>query len=239
VRPGFRQSTVDHKLLLDALPSRDCFALDADPGERDGDECREDWAAGLLNEKDRYVAANFPDSLVLRLVREGSGPCEVVASGRMGAPSVRTFAARPTDRVESGEKSSRAEVTVGAGEVWLAFRPTDADRGLSVDLGGCGPVRTVRGAPVERVSPAEWSQLLWRDRLPLPPGDVLLSVAPMLEPIRSSRVAGVPELLARLRALGYLAGGNPDSAPREAPSVRMQEKNTVPVSPGRITVRVR
>jgi len=88
-------------------------------------------------------------------------------------------------------------------------------------------------------SPREWSEFLWRDRLALPAGNVLLSVPPLLEPIRPSRVGNAPELVARLRALGYLTGGELEPAsPGPAPA-RLPAADTVVVAPGRISVRVR
>jgi len=239
VRPGYRQHTVDGKYLLDALPDRECFALDADRGERDGERCATPWAAELLSDEDRYVATSFPDSVVLRLHREARGPCVVIARGRPSAPSIRTFAAGPTDRIETGGDVARAKTTVAAGDVWFAFRPTGSDRGLSIDLVGCGEVRTAAGTPVAAGTPGGWSDFLWRARGALPSGNVLMTVPPMLEPIGSARLAATPELLARLRALGYLTGGPAAPAAPRPLSAPLRIERSIPVSPGRISVQVR
>lgn len=236
-RPGYRQPMWGGVRLHEAMPDRECFALDKDPGERDGEGCRAPWVPGLMAARDRYVAESFPDSVVLRLSGDPQSPCRALAGGAGSAPSVRTFAAPPTVRIESAEEVDAASLTLGPAPLWLAFRPTAADRAIAIDLKGCGGLRTAAGSPVAGQISSGWSGLLWRGTDPLPAGNVVVSVAPMLEPSGATQRAMSPELLTRLRSLGYLTGGAESGAPAPVRAANPPARISPPPA-GQIRIRI-
>jgi hypothetical protein len=223
--------------LHEAMPDRECFALDRDPGEREAGGCGAPWVPELMVARDRYVAESFPESVVLRLSGGPASPCRALAQGAGSAPSVKTFGVPPTDRIESGGETDAASLTLGPAPRWIAFRPTGPDRAIAIDLTGCGDLRTAAGSPVAGEISSGWSGLLWRGVDSLPPGNVVVSVAPMLEPAGPTQRMMSPELLRRLRSLGYLTGGSESGAPAPGHAAGLSAK-VPPAAPGQIRIRV-
>jgi hypothetical protein len=92
-----------------------------------------------------------------------------------------------------------------------------------------------RGISTTEVS---WAELLWKSG-PLPPGNVLLSVPPLLEPLGTQANPLSTQLVRRLRALGYLSGDSNGTPAENALSDEKEPSTIPPVRPGEVGVRVR
>ena len=231
-RPGFRNRHWETGEWLDDLPAEECFDLSADPGERHGTSCSEPWAQRLRNEADLYVATSFPGEVMVR-AEPGEGPCRLDVAGP-GDSGVRFFGEPPGVRRTRVDGIERLDLGRVAGPVWLGIPRGGEDRGLSVGLTGCGSGRTASGERLPEVSEPRLSELLWRGARP-PPSGTLIFVTPPAHRTSSEEVSYTPELLARLRSLGYIASERkPPTLARSAAGAALK---ALP-APGRIRIRV-
>ena len=231
-RPGFRNRHWETGEWLDALPAEECFDLSVDPGERHGTSCAEPWAQRLRIEAERYVASSFSGEVVVRAEPRES-PCRLDVAGPDGS-GVRFFGEPPDVRRSRVDGIERLDLGRVAGPVWLGIPRGGGDGGLSLTLSGCGSVRTADGERLQDVNESSLSELLWRGTNPLPTGTVIL-VTPPARKARSEEVTYTPELVARLRSLGY---ASPEA------SVKAPARSAAPSAPrllppeGRVRIRV-
>lgn len=201
LRPSFPLSSWEDGDPFGQLPSRECFDLANDPAEKGTGECRETWVGSLDLEAERYVAASFPGSAVIRFPprAEHFEPREIAvrARARDTAPSFYYFGILPGGEFWTRGNTAEGRFRIGASPAWLAIRPARQGEALEVDLFGRSGLR-----PDTR----RWGEILWRGGRPLPETTTLFSTAP--GEMASSPGPIAPqggELLARLRSLGYLA----------------------------------
>ena len=232
-RPGFRPRHWETGDWLDGLPAEECFDLGRDPGERRGTSCAEPWAQKLLDAAERYIASSLPGDLVIRAEPHGS-PCQLDLGAAAGT-GVRFFGEPPGAWISMFDSGAHVDLGLVDGPVWIAIQPRDDERAFSLDVAGCGGVRTAAGAHLPLVSEPAWSELLWRGRARLPrDGTVLFSVSPGARTLHVN--ADYPaDLPARLRSLGYVAPGK--NVPTPATSAGRDAPESFPPS-GRIRIRV-
>jgi arylsulfatase len=232
VRPGFRARHWETGQMLDALPAEECFDLGNDPKELHGTACTEPWAVRLRGEAERMVASSFPGELVFRAEPRG-GPCRLDVAAA-GGPDVRFFGEPPDARISHAGGGERIDLGGVAGPVWVAIRALGDEKAVSLEVSGCGDVRTAAGERLSSVRETGWSELLWRGTGGLPEGSVLFSVRPGAR-APEEYAYYPPELTARLKSLGYVSSGEKTkAAPRPA---GRRETGTIP-PPGRIRVSV-
>jgi arylsulfatase A-like enzyme len=220
-----------------ALSVQESFDLARDPLEEHPLASASDWGRRLLEEVDRYLAAGFPDSLIVRLPAapaEAGRSIVVSARGRGAAPALRSFGLS-----SRGDFSQRGAVTEARfrrprAPVWLAFQADDS-RALSVRVDGAGKVSSAAGRNLEGGS-YEWNGLGWAAREPLPAGAAVFTTPP------SSRRTGAQlplpnDVVTRLLSLGYLPFTSSSSA---LPAAAIDEADASPdttLAPGEVRIR--
>ncbi|HEY7113114.1 MAG TPA: sulfatase [Thermoanaerobaculia bacterium] len=225
------------------LPAEECFDLSRDPGETQPVPCGAAlWSAPLREALDRYLASGFPGSLVLRIPAAADGTTRreavVRARGRGKAPTVRTFGLAPAPSALVSGDAVAARFHAGPAPVWIALEPADRSGAIEIVVAGLDSPVSPAGRALTPGS-YRWRELEWgAGRLP---AGVALFTTPVV-----ARSAGAPESLpndvvARLRALGYLAGADAVTPAPAAATSRTEvrrEPPSPPLAPGEVRIRL-
>jgi arylsulfatase A-like enzyme len=233
-RTGVSQSFWSAAEPFLALSVQESFDLSRDPGEGTPLASASDWGRRLLEEVDRYLAAGFPDSLVVRLPAvpaEAGRPIVVSARGRAGAPALRSFGLGSRGVFSQRGAVTEARFRTPRAPVWLAFAADDS-RALALRIDGAGPVAFGSGGSLDAGSYA-WNDLGWAAREPLPSGVAVFTTPP------SSRRPGAQlplpgDVVARLLSLGYLPFTSSSSALPAAPATELPDTS---LAPGEVRIR--
>jgi hypothetical protein len=207
-------SWLDGSPLPPAAVPLECFDLVADPEECHPHDCSNDWGRRLQLELQRYIADSYPHSLLVRVPRSLSGleTSSYLVRARAAELRASAYGAAPKEepRVSAGWAESRLEG--GSVPVWIAFHPR-GDRSLDLQIGAAQPARSAGGQVLGDETQLSWTDLLWRGETLLPEGLVVFSTPPGSSAAVGQEVQYTEELVARLRALGYLTAGTQAAEP--------------------------
>ena len=221
------------------LPAEECFDLSRDPGEAHPTPCDATWSAPLRDAVDRYLASGFPGSLIVRIPAAASGaaPREAVvrARGLGKAPAVRTFGLAPAPAAAISGDAVETRFHAGPAPVWIALEPPNGSGAIEITVAGLGPLVSASGSPLAPGS-FRWRELGWEAGRSLPAGVAVFTTAPAAR--GSGSAESLPnDVVARLRALGYLAGPSAP-APTPAPSASAPAGETPGLlAPGEVRIR--
>jgi len=222
-----------------ALPAEECFDLARDPGEAHPVPCDAAWGGRLRDAADRYLASGFPGSLVLRIPAASSdAPARetvVRARGLGRAPALRTFGLAPAPAAAISGDAIETRFHAGPAPVWIALEPANGSGAIEITLAGLGRLASASGSALAPGS-FRWRELAWETGRGLPAGVAVFTTAPAARPAAAD--GALPnDVVARLRALGYLAGPN---APAAAPAPAAPEpagEAREPLTPGEVRIR--
>jgi arylsulfatase A-like enzyme len=221
------------------LPAEECFDLSRDPGEAHPVPCDATWSAPLRDAVDRYLASGFPGSLVVRIsaAATGAAPREAVvrARGLGKAPVVRTFGLAPAPAAAISGDAVETRFHPGPAPVWIALEPPGGSGAIEIMVAGLDPLVSASGSPLAPGS-FRWRDLEWGAGRSLPAGVAVFTTAPAAYAAASAE--SLPnDVVARLRALGYLAGPNaPAVTPAPTASSRAAETPAL-LAPGEVRIR--
>jgi arylsulfatase A-like enzyme len=205
------------------LPPFECFDETTDPGDRHPLPCSSPWAEPLKEASFKYLAGLFPGSLVLRVSRKHGETalmeCEVEVRERSGFAAVSGFGVDAKARFWNTREATRGKFSVGEAPVWIAFTPNAPMDAMSVRVYVPDSVELRSPAQIGRTGEIHaWSDLAWHPPPPLPGSVTVFTTPPGHTPVVHRTPA---EVMGRLRALGYLAGGEDEPASRRLePSTR-------------------
>ncbi len=221
------------------LPAEECFDLSRDPGEAHPIACDATWSAPLRDAVDRYLASGFPGALVVRVpaATPGAAPRESVvrARGLGQTPAVRTFGLAPPPAATSSGDAVEMRFHAGPAPVWIALEPPNGSGAIEITVAGLNPLVSPSGSPLAPGS-FRWRELAWVGDRSLPAGVAVFTTAPAAHPAASAE--SLPnDVVARLRALGYLAGPNAPAATPAPSSVVPAGETPAPLAPGEVRIR--
>jgi hypothetical protein len=239
-RPDYPPVSWEDGRPLPPAPPRECFDLAADPAERHPLDCTQDWAAGLQLALQRYVAEAFPWSVLLRIPARAAGEKESRYILRARAPDLRVSAYGAAPEEEPRAEGGRAEgrLPTGRSPVWIAFQPW-GNRSLQLEIESPSPVRSSAGKLLDNEMEASWTELLWRGESLLPEGPVVFSTPPGRAAAAGPEVQYTAELVARLRALGYLTAGTQAAEPAQDLAPPAGQGSEIPARDKPGTIRIR
>lgn len=218
VRSGFPFVSWEDGTRFGELPSRECFDLAADPGERSPGPCDAPWGAELVAAAEKALTAGFPGSIVLHFSgaakRGGAREFAVRALGRGAPPEAFAFGAQPVNPCWIAGDAAECRFSVNEAPAWIAFRPERPSGALQLELYGAqaGEIRSVGPAAAVGEGDRAWTDLRWDPRVALPEGIRVFATAPGDLVRRSQSEPSNPEVMERLRSLGYLSAGGGRSA---------------------------
>jgi hypothetical protein len=218
VRSGFPLVSWEDGTVFE-LPSRECFDTGKDPGERSRLGCDAPWAGQLMEEADRITSDTFPGSVVVHLAgTRSSGGVRVVelrVRGREEAPEAFSFGTDPSHPCWTRGNAAECRFRIARAPAWIAFHPRRIGAALDAQLFGFDKDEFRQGD-------FTWSQIYWRRDSPFPAGSSIFTTGPGEPMARPANPPLSPEVLERLRSLGYLSSGT-SSTSAVLPALRALE----------------